>query len=539
MEEEKKEIEEEVQEMNPQTKKTSILMITMCLSLIIMLIVIGVASITAFSQMSDKPEEKKKTEVDKPVKKTAYHLSGNDIDDFDLYFLQIENKKTNMVYSPLSIKYALAMLNEGTAGDSHNQIATVIGDYKAKKYNNNEHMSFANAMFIRNTFQNQIKEDYKTGLQDNYGAEIITDSFNSADNVNSWISNKTFKLINNLLEDSTIQKEDFILVNALAIDMNWNYQLQCSLEHNLPCMSYFVSYHHEDYSDYISEIISDNMKSIIFESKEVQAAEIGVSVNKYDIVKTLGEDKIREEVGSELKEYIAKGGEMCGESYDDWMNRYIKELDSNYQRMDQSTDFSFYTDDYVDVFAKDLKTYENNTLQYVGIMPKQETLDEYIKDVKAKDINNLIKNLKEVKYDNFKEGVVTRIHANIPVFEYEYQLNLVQDLQKLGITDIFDINKADLSNMLEKDQKEYIGDATHKAVIEFSNDGIKAAAVTMMGGYGSAGEECYNSFEHKYKVPEELITLNFNKPYLYIIRDKETGEVWFTGTVYSPKEKKS
>ena len=400
-------------------------------------------------------------------------------------------------------------------------------------------MSFANAMFIRNTFQNQIKEDYKTGLQDNYGAEIITDSFNSADNVNSWISNKTFKLINNLLEDSTIQKEDFILVNALAIDMNWNYQLQCSLEHNLPCMSYFVSYHHEDYSDYISEIISDNMKSIIFESKEVQAAEIGVSVNKYDIVKTLGEDKIREEVGSELKEYIAKGGEMCGESYDDWMNRYIKELDSNYQRMDQSTDFSFYTDDYVDVFAKDLKTYENNTLQYVGIMPKQETLDEYIKDVKAKDINNLIKNLKEVKYDNFKEGVVTRIHANIPVFEYEYQLNLVQDLQKLGITDIFDINKADLSNMLEKDQKEYIGDATHKAVIEFSNDGIKAAAVTMMGGYGSAGEECYNSFEHKYKVPEELITLNFNKPYLYIIRDKETGEVWFTGTVYSPKEKKS
>ena len=35
-------------------------------------------------------------------------------------------------------------------------------------------------------------------------------------------------------------------------------------------------------------------------------------------------------------------------------------------------------------------------------------------------------------------------------------------------------------------------------------------------------------------VPVEEIDLTFDKPFLFIIRDKETGEVWFAGTVYEP-----
>ena len=42
------------------------------------------------------------------------------------------------------------------------------------------------------------------------------------------------------------------------------------------------------------------------------------------------------------------------------------------------------------------------------------------------------------------------------------------------------------------------------------------------------------SFDYLYKVPVERIDLTFNKPYMFIVRDKSTGEVWFTGTVYEP-----
>ena len=37
-------------------------------------------------------------------------------------------------------------------------------------------------------------------------------------------------------------------------------------------------------------------------------------------------------------------------------------------------------------------------------------------------------------------------------------------------------------------------------------------------------------------IPDEttVIYLKFDKPFMFIIRDKENDEVWFTGTVYEP-----
>ena len=83
------------------------------------------------------------------------------LENFDLYFLQLENTKENKIYSPLSIKYALAMLQEGAKGETKEQITNLIGDYKPKAYTNSEHMSFANAMFIRNTFKDKVKDFLK------------------------------------------------------------------------------------------------------------------------------------------------------------------------------------------------------------------------------------------------------------------------------------------------------------------------------------------------------------------------------------------
>ena len=78
--------------------------------------------------------------------------------------------------------------------------------------------------------------------------------------------------------------------------------------------------------------------------------------------------------------------------------------------------------------------------------------------------------------------------------------------------------------------KGYIDTAVHKANIDFSNDGIKAAAATAVGGKGSTG--C--GFEYLFEVPTIKIDLTFDKPYIYFVRDVKTGEVWFMGTVYQP-----
>ena len=54
----------------------------------------------------------------------------------------------------------------------------------------------------------------------------------------------------------------------------------------------------------------------------------------------------------------------------------------------------------------------------------------------------------------------------------------------------------------------------------------------MMGGLGDA----FCGFDYKYEVPVEVIDLTFDKPYIFLIRDKKTGEIWFSGSVYEPTE---
>ena len=129
------------------------------ISIVIIIIVILISVIFLLTKNNKKTTSE--------IKASAYKISGNSLENFDLYFLQLENAKKNKVYSPLSIKYALEMLEEGTNGQSKKQISNIIGQYKGKKYINNENMSFANAVFIKESYKDAIKENYVNTLKNN------------------------------------------------------------------------------------------------------------------------------------------------------------------------------------------------------------------------------------------------------------------------------------------------------------------------------------------------------------------------------------
>lgn len=512
--------------------------------IIIPILVILLALSTLFIIKNLNKEKEIDSEITSEIKKSAYRINSNSLEKFDLYFLQLENGKQNKIYSPLSIKYALEMLEEGTTGESKAQISNIIGSYKANKYVNSKNMAFENAIFINEFYKDSIKNEYASNLKNKYNAAVITTPFDSPNEVNSWISNNTLGLINNLYND--ISQNNFLLLNALAIDMEWE-------ENFIPQTGEveFAIYKHENfYWSGGDELIPKNFKDM---DEEVSTMEIIASFNNYDIVKELGKENIRKKVKEEYLKYLEDGGyielyeyeiylgekinglseEEIKEKYLDeyiekFLDKYIEDIDSNYKRVDKITDFSLYVDDDVKVFAKDLKKYNGSQLQYVAIMPTNEDLDNYISKVKVETINKYIENLKKLKAGNFKEGVVTKISGFIPKFKFEYQLDLMNDLKKLGITNVFEEGKANLEN-ISSDKSLYINGATHKANIEFTQDGIKAAAVTEFGA-GGAGAP----FDYLFDVPVEEIDLTFDKPYMFIIRDLNSGEVWFTGTVYNP-----
>ena len=115
-----------------------------------------------------------------------------------------------------------------------------------------------------------------------------------------------------------------------------------------------------------------------------------------------------------------------------------------------------------------------------------------------------------------------RIGTTIDDFMSLCRSSVENDLIYLGVKDAFDSSLADFSNMTDKSEI-YVSDALHKANIDFSEKGVKAAAATVIYiTEGMALEE------------EKPIEININKPFMYIIRDKETNEMWFIGTVYKP-----
>lgn len=453
------------------------------------------------------------------------------VTNFDLSFLKLENSLKNNLYSPLSIKYALNMLADGTSGDSKEQIIKAIEDRDLTKYKTNANMSLANAMFIKETFKDEIKENYGEALKEKYDAEVIFDVFETPEKVNSWVSEKTLNLINNLFND--VSDKQFLLVNALGIDMEWKNKFLRNWEES------FFEYKHEAFLlGYPEQVSSHKFDD---EKQTVSGMTIAAAVNNYDIVKELGEDTIKQTVADEYREWM-----QDFESYDNMpeeekqklIDEYIQnglygeglinELNSNYKVSDSSTDFLMHVDDNVKVFAKDLKEYEGTTLQYIGIMPTSEELGMFIKTLDESQINDIIGKLKEIKSENFKEGVVTKITGFIPKFKFDYKLNFKEDLKALGINDVFEQGKANLIKITDN-EGVYITDALHKANIEFTQDGIKAAAVTVLGGGGGGGP-----FEYDFEVPVEEIDLTFDKPYMFLIRDKETNEIWFVGAVYEP-----
>ena len=508
---------------------------TLVIILAVLLVVVG-GVIVYFVKFRNNDTPNDEIETKDNNKYLAYRLAGNSLEDFDLYFLQLENEKKNKLYSPLSIKYALGMLEEGAEGETKDQISNIIGTYSPKKYANSANMSFANALFIRDSFKDSILSSYVDILTNKYSAEVMFDSFNTPDALNDWVSNNTFKLINNLIDKDGFDRTDFVLVNALAIDMEWvnifqlaNYQ------------DWGVSFKYENFaSEGMAGLKSPtDSHKLDFNGTSVKSLKVDAVANKYDIVNVLGEDNIRQNISTKYEEFINSDfyRENCmdGNTTDTttFVDNYIKILNQQYKQFFRSTDFYYYNDDNVKVFAKDLKEYDGTTLQYVGIMPRNVSLDEYIKNIKSSDVNALINNLKPVEYDSFKEGIITEVYGSIPLFKFDYELKLINDFSKLGITNVFDEKKADLSKLSSYKPNVYIMDARHKANIEFSNNGIKAAAATSLSGGKGAGGSCV--FDYQYDVPVEKIDLTFDNPYMFIIRDKNTGEVWFTGTVYEPE----
>ncbi len=103
--------------------------------------------------------------------------------------------------------------------------------------------------------------------------------------------------------------------------------------------------------------------------------------------------------------------------------------------------------------------------------------------------------------------------------------DVADSLKALGMADAFDGSTADLSG-INAVEELFISFVMHQANIDVDEKGVEAAAATAVGVSTTGG--CGGP------APLKTITLRFDRPFLFFVRDVETGAILFMGRVADP-----
>lgn len=108
----------------------------------------------------------------------------------------------------------------------------------------------------------------------------------------------------------------------------------------------------------------------------------------------------------------------------------------------------------------------------------------------------------------------------LPKFKCRTHANLVGTLTALGMIDLCDPDRADLSAMTTAEQL-YVSDVLHETFVEVDETGTEAAAATAVVVAGRS-------------APIEPLRFAVDRPFLLAVRDLETNAVLFLGRVLDP-----
>ena len=183
-----------------------------------------------------------------------------------------------------------------------------------------------------------------------------------------------------------------------------------------------------------------------------------------------------------------------------------------------SNDAQYIENDTAKGIIKKYKTYKNDehkkvNLEFVAIMPN-DGIDSYIENFNNEEFRNLLSTKDKYKYED--------VSLKLPRFKYNYDFSdLMSVLINMGIKSIFNEKTADLSKMTESNSKDlYVGSIKQKSYIEVNEKGTKASTATI----ATVDKNAAN-------VP---IDIEFDKPFIYIIKQSNSDDILFFGVVYTP-----
>ncbi|MBO4636018.1 MAG: serpin family protein [Clostridiales bacterium] len=168
---------------------------------------------------------------------------------------------------------------------------------------------------------------------------------------------------------------------------------------------------------------------------------------------------------------------------------------------------NYYSTDIAKGFAR---PYEGGDYIFLTMLPADESIsaNEFVSSLTAEDFTEF-----------WNSATYDRVITMMPEFEADYDIELNNVLQQMGINEAFDDRGAGFGNMT--DMEVYISRVIHKTHIELDRGGTRAAAATAVDMATASAEP------EDYAPP----TVILDRPYAYAIVEASTGLPLFIGTV--------
>lgn len=157
--------------------------------------------------------------------------------------------------------------------------------------------------------------------------------------------------------------------------------------------------------------------------------------------------------------------------------------------------------------AVELK-YDGGELSMVILLPQLDQFEAFEGSLDAQWVEDMVKAL-ELK----------QVALTMPQFEFESSFSLRETLAMMGMPVAFS-GGADFSAMTGN-RDLFIADVVHKAFVSVDEAGTEAAAATAVVMELTA-------------VPETPVKVTIDHPFIFLIRDIETGTILFVGHVVNP-----
>ncbi len=154
--------------------------------------------------------------------------------------------------------------------------------------------------------------------------------------------------------------------------------------------------------------------------------------------------------------------------------------------------------------------YIDGSLSMLVIVPESGEFADFQSTFNADTLATIVSDLK-----------TAQVKLGFPRFEYRTQASLKDALKEMGMPIAFDAGFADFSAMSPDGKDLYIQDVIHEAFIAVDEDGTEAAAATAV----IVGET---------SAPVDVVELTVDRPFLYAIRDNDTGAILFLGRLTDP-----